>query len=104
MPDEPLVTHTCNVLHLLPPAGERWFIDVFADAVPLIEDSKLREEVVGFIGQEAIHARSHQSVLDHWKARGIDTDPYVAQVGWMFRKALGGRDLQGKRREEWLVK
>jgi uncharacterized protein len=29
VPNEPLVTHTCNVLHLLLPAGERWFIDVF---------------------------------------------------------------------------
>jgi predicted metal-dependent hydrolase len=105
VPNEPLVTHTCNVLHLLLPAGERWFIDVFAQALPLIEDAKLREQVMGFIGQEAIHARSHQSVLDHWKARGIDTDPYVQQVDWMFRKALGDRDLNAspKHREEWLI-
>jgi predicted metal-dependent hydrolase len=103
VPNEPLVTHTCNVLHLLLPAGERWFIDVFAQAIPLIQDDKLREQVMGFIGQEAIHARSHQSVLDHWKARGIDTDPYVQQVDWMFRKALGDRDLSGKHREEWLI-
>jgi len=103
VPDEPLVTHTCNVLHLLLPAGERWFIDIFTQVLPLIEDSKLREEVVGFIGQEAIHARSHQSVLDHWKASGIDTDPYVQQVDWMFHKALGDRDLSGKHREEWLI-
>ncbi|MGH3811819.1 MAG: hypothetical protein ACRDUV_05105 [Pseudonocardiaceae bacterium] len=29
MPNEPLVTHTINVLHLLLPAGETWFVDVF---------------------------------------------------------------------------
>ncbi|MBA2471251.1 MAG: metal-dependent hydrolase [Pseudonocardiales bacterium] len=34
VPDQPLVTHTCNVLHLLLPAGERWFIDVFTQVLP----------------------------------------------------------------------
>ncbi|HET9257892.1 MAG TPA: metal-dependent hydrolase [Pseudonocardiaceae bacterium] len=103
VPGEPFVTHTINVLHLLLPAGEQWFIDVFTQVLPLIKDEKLREEVHGFIGQEAIHARSHQGVLDHWKSRGIDTDPYVRQIGWMFQRALGDRDLTATRREEWLI-
>lgn len=103
VPGEPFVTHTINVLHLLLPAGERWFVNVFTQALPLIKDDKLREEVHGFMGQELIHARSHQSVLDHWKAKGIDTDPYVRQIEWMFQKALGDRDLISKRREEWLI-
>lgn len=103
VPGEPFVTHTINVLHLLLPAGERWFINVFTQALPLIKDDKLREEVHGFIGQEAIHARSHQGVLDHWKAEGIDTDPYVQQIEWMFQQALGDRDLVSTRREKWLI-
>jgi predicted metal-dependent hydrolase len=103
VPGKPFVTHTINVLHLLLPAGERWFIDVFTQALPFIKDDKLREEVLGFIGQEITHARSHQGVLDHWKAKGIDTDPSVGQIDWMFNKALGDRDLVSKRREEWLV-
>lgn len=103
VPNEPFVTHTINVLHLLLPAGERWFVDVFTQALPLIKDEKLREDVLGFIGQEAIHARSHQGVLDHWHTKGIDTGPYVRQIEWMFTKALGNRDLPAKRREEWLI-
>jgi predicted metal-dependent hydrolase len=103
VPNEPLVTHTCNVLHLLLPEGERWFVDVFTAAVPLIKDDKLRDEVLGFIGQESIHAWSHQGVPDRWKANGIDTDPYVQQVGWMFQEALGDRDLAGKGHQEWLI-
>jgi uncharacterized protein len=103
VPAQPFVTHTINVLHLLLPAGERWFVDVFTQALPLIKDDKLREEVLGFIGQEITHARSHQSVLDHWKARGIDTDPYVRQIDWMFNKALGDRELVSKGRDEWLI-
>ncbi len=103
VPNEPLVTHTINVLHLLLPAGERWFVELFRQALPFIEDDKLREDVLGFIGQETIHANSHQSVLDHWHAHGIDTDPYTQQVDWMFQKLLGDRDLPAERREEWLV-
>lgn len=103
VPGQPFATHTINVLHLLLPAGERWFIDVFTQALPLIKDDKLREEVLGFIGQEAMHARAHQGVLDHWKAKGIDTDPYVQQIDWMFFNALGDRDLVSQRREEWLI-
>jgi predicted metal-dependent hydrolase len=103
VPKEPFVTHTINVLHLLLPAGERWFVQVFAQALPLIKDEKLHEDVLGFLGQEAIHTRSHQGVLDHWKAKGIDTDPYVRQIEWMFTEALGDRDLPLQRQEEWLI-
>jgi hypothetical protein len=103
VPNEPMVTHTINVLHLLLPEGERWFIDVFKQALPLVKDDKLREEVLGFIGQEVTHAESHQGVLDFWKTKGIDTDPYVEGLSWMFRKLLGDRNLRGRRRRAWLI-
>ena len=59
VPGEPLVTHIFNVMHLTLPEGERAMAQGLSEALPLIEDERLREEVVGFIGQEAIHARSH---------------------------------------------
>ncbi|MFJ9517348.1 metal-dependent hydrolase [Kitasatospora sp. NPDC101801] len=91
IPDEPMATHTVNVLHLLLPEGERWFVEVFKDALPLITDDQLREEVLGFIGQEAIHAEAHQEVLDHLLGQGLDPRPYVRQVTWLFRRVLGKR-------------
>ena len=108
VPDDPFTTHLFNVLHLLLPEGERWFVQVFSEALPLVKDEQLAEDVRGFIGQEAIHAESHQGVLDHFSAHGLDPEPYVGQVRWLFRKALGDRDFAGKRnaakrREEWLV-
>ena len=108
VPDDPFTTHLFNVLHLLLPEGERWFVQVFSEALPLVKDEQLAEDVRGFIGQEAIHAESHQGVLDHFAAHGLDPEPYVGQVRWLFRKALGDRDFTGKRnaakrREEWLV-
>ncbi|WP_431681730.1 metal-dependent hydrolase [Kitasatospora sp. KL5] len=104
IPDEPFATHTVNVLHLLLPEGERWFVRVFSDALPMITDEQLREEVLGFIGQEAIHAEAHQEVLDHLLGQGLDPRPYVRQVDWLFRRVLGDKPgLTGRRRRENVI-
>lgn len=103
IPGEPFATHVVNFLHLVLPEGERWFVEVFKQALPLIRDDRLLEDVRGFVGQEAMHAESHQGVLDHFDAHGLDTRPFVAQVAWMFRKTLGDRPHGGRRAEAWLV-
>jgi len=103
IPDEPFATHVINVLHLLLPEGEDFFVRVFQQAVPMIRDERLREQVLGFIGQEAVHADSHQGVLDHFDAHGLDTRDYTRQIGYLFNKILGDRDYTGRRAEEWLV-
>src|SRR5919201_4750514 len=72
VPEDPFPTHTINVLHLLLPAGERWFVHVYKQVLPYIRDERLREDVIGFIGQEAMHARAHSGVLDHLKDQGLD--------------------------------
>ncbi|WP_028925549.1 metal-dependent hydrolase [Pseudonocardia acaciae] len=100
IPGDPYTTHLLNVLHLLLPEGERWFVRLFTQALPMIRDERLAEEVRGFIGQEAVHAESHQGVLDHFTAHGLDPEPYVGQVRWLFRHALGERDFTGRRNPE----
>lgn len=103
IPGETFASHVVNVLHLLLPEGERWFVEVFSQALPLIEDEQLREDVIGFIGQEGMHASSHQGVLDYFDTHGLDTREYVSQVAALFQRILGDRDLEGKAKEEWLV-
>ncbi len=104
VPGEPFATHFCNVLHLLLPAGEEFFVEVFKEALPLIKDDQLRLDVQGFIGQEAIHAQSHAGVVDHFAARGIDMTPYTDQVRWLFDKVLGDKPQWSKRRQQrWLL-
>ncbi|MFD3517024.1 metal-dependent hydrolase [Streptomyces sp. NPDC058657] len=104
LPGNPFATHTINVLHLLLPAGERWFVHVYRQALPLIKDEKLRGDVLGFIGQEAMHAQAHDGVLPHLKAQGLDPTPYTAQVDWLFEKLLGDRTLPpGRARQWWLL-
>ncbi|MEO5873571.1 MAG: metal-dependent hydrolase [Streptosporangiaceae bacterium] len=73
IPNDPVATHLVNCFHLMLPTGEKWFVQCVVDALPEIKDEKLREEVKGFIGQETVHARAHQGVLeDLLEAHGID--------------------------------
>ncbi len=104
VPGEPFVTHVLNVLHLLLPAGEEFFVEAFKKSLPLIKDDQLRLDVQGFIGQEAVHSRAHAKVVDHFVAQGVDVTPYTAQIRWMFEKLLGGRPGWSVRRQRtWLL-
>ncbi|MBB1029415.1 metal-dependent hydrolase [Dietzia sp. SLG310A2-38A2] len=103
IPGDPVTTHTFNVMHLLLPAGEDWFVQVLREALPMIRDDRVREDVLGFIGQEAMHSQAHGGVLEHFTAAGVDVTDYTRQVDWAFRILLGGRDLRGRRAENWLV-
>ncbi|MGQ0616210.1 MAG: SDR family oxidoreductase [Acidimicrobiia bacterium] len=107
VPGDVQTTHTINVLHLLLPAGEKWFVDVYREALPRITDDRLRDDVRGFMGQEAVHSRAHQSVLDHLAAQGIETNGYTDKVDWLFERALGtkpfGRHLPTPLRRHWLM-
>ncbi|REF00860.1 metal-dependent hydrolase [Thermomonospora umbrina] len=106
IPGEPVATHFINTLHLLLPAGERWFVHVYKQALPLIDESeeRLRREIKGFMGQEAVHAYSHQGVLDRQMlARGLDPRPLTRRIEWLFKTLLGDRPpLPFLSRGRWL--
>jgi predicted metal-dependent hydrolase len=103
IPGEPFASHMINVLHLLLPEGERWFVKTFAEVLPMIKDEKLLEEVLGFIGQEGMHANAHQGVVDYFDANGLDTRELVGEIEHVFQRLLGDRDLTGAARDEWLI-
>ena len=104
VPGDPSTTHTINVLHLLLPAGERWFIHVYKQVLHEIRDERLRGDVIGFIGQEAVHSQAHDDVLPQLRRLGLDPTPYTAQVDWLFEKLLGDRTLPpGRARRWWLL-
>lgn len=103
VPGDPFTTHVINVLHLLLPAGERWFVDVYRQALPLARDERLREDARGFMGQEAVHARAHAAVLEHVSANGLDPSPYTRRIEWMFETLLGDRKwLPRSLQRRWL--
>lgn len=116
IPGEPVAAHFINVLHLLLPAGERWFVHVYKQTLPLVGDGdadgngpgdrgqRLRDEIKGFMGQEAVHAYSHQGVLDRLMlAQGLDPRPLTDRIEWLFKTLLGDRPpLPLISRRRWL--
>ncbi|MFF4696716.1 metal-dependent hydrolase [Streptomyces chattanoogensis] len=104
IPDEPTATHVINVLHLLLPAGERWFVKVFKEALPQVRDGELLKDVKGFMGQEATHSVQHAYVLDHLAHQGLDTGPYTRHVDFLFEYLLGDKPPFGipLPEQEWL--
>ncbi|MEV5237573.1 metal-dependent hydrolase [Streptomyces cinnamoneus] len=104
IPDEPTATHVINVLHLLLPAGERWFVKVFKEALPLVRDEALLKDVKGFMGQEATHSVQHAHVLDHLAGQGLDTGPYTRRLDFFFDVLLGEKPPFGLPvpEREWL--
>ncbi|MEU0538365.1 metal-dependent hydrolase [Nocardia sp. NPDC005978] len=90
MPGEPVASMVINAFNLLLPEGERMFCRTFTEALPLVRDEKLREQMLGFIGQESMHAETHNKVLDEVLAvHGLDSGPYLRQMEFLFRKLLG---------------
>ncbi|HEY3142543.1 MAG TPA: metal-dependent hydrolase [Acidimicrobiales bacterium] len=91
--DDPQTTHTINVLHLLLPAGEKWFVELYRQVLPQVTDAGLREDVKGFIGQEATHSRAHAAVLDHLATQNVATTRYTRRIEWLFDRLLADRPI-----------
>ncbi|MGZ9829798.1 metal-dependent hydrolase [Tsukamurella ocularis] len=95
IPGEPAASHCVSAYHLLFPEVERFFIAAFREALPDIEDARLREDVLGFIGQETMHANAHEDSLDDFFLRnGIDPEPLLEQARFVLDRLLGQREFR----------
>jgi len=72
--NDPFITHFFNGLSTLFPEGERFFVDSVRHYRNQITDPKLKEEVRGFIAQEALHSREHIEYNRILKHQGYDID------------------------------
>ncbi len=102
IPNEVFATHIVNVMHLVLPEGERAMAKCLAEAMPYIDDERLREEVAGFVGQESMHASSHAGAREHLQSIGLDVDSMVRTFSWFVDRILGDHGLSGRAKEEWL--
>lgn len=84
IPNDPYGSHSVTALNLVLPVAERWFSKLLSDALEYVRDDNLREEIIGFIGQEAVHASAHDDVLNEYLIRhGIDPAPFQRQLEWV---------------------
>lgn len=72
-----------NAGHVFIPLGEEMFIDSVKHYRGDITDDGLRREVASFIGQEAVHARVHESVWDELRDHGVPIDDYASMIRWL---------------------
>jgi predicted metal-dependent hydrolase len=88
-----------SLLNIVLPAAERWFVATYNEALPLVRDPKLAEDIRGFIGQEATHADTHDQVLrEYMDVNGIDVAPMLELIEYVFEKMLAPSDTANPRR------
>lgn len=80
VPNRPVATHLYNCMHLLLPEGEKAMAKALTQALPLIDDPRLREEILGFIGQETTHAAQHGGMRERLVELGLDPAPVINRL------------------------
>jgi len=75
--DDPFRTTFMNALSLLFPEGERFFVESVKQHRDEITDPSLRDDITGFIGQEAMHGREHRALNDLLVAHGYAEAPFI---------------------------
>lgn len=89
IPGHPVASNLVSLLNVVLPAAERWFVATFNEALPYVKDPKLADDMRGFIGQEATHADVHEQVMyDFMVEHGVNPEPILAQIEYMFTKVL----------------
>lgn len=94
IPKDPYTSQFISVIHAILPAGEFFFCRLYNKALPHITDARLRQDVKGFIKQEAMHARAHTVGINEFlKSHNLEIDSYIATVEWLFNTALDDKPL-----------
>jgi len=102
LPGEPFATQFFNVAHIVLPEGERAMAAALSEALPLIDDERLHEEAVGFVGQEAMHAASHEGFREHLTAQGVAVEPVLRRLNFLIETVLTDGGLTGRAKHAWL--
>lgn len=101
IPGDPYATAFWNVMHLVLPEGEHAMADVFSRALKEIDDVRLHEEVVGFVGQEHMHASSHESFRQYLIAHDVDIKPMLDRIEYIVGQIFGEHGLTGRAGTAW---
>ncbi len=111
IPGHPVASTMINLFNLVLPAGERWFVQTLNEALPLVHDARLAEDIRGFIGQESTHAAAHEQVVrDFLIVNGVDPTPILELVDYVFEQVLAPttstdpqRRLSNLRERLWMI-
>ncbi len=83
--NDPAISHFYNGLSLTFPEGERFFVDSVRHFADQITDLKLKSDVRGFAGQEAIHSREHVIYNQYLASQGLEPEKIERLVTFGLR-------------------
>lgn len=83
--DSAFLTTFWVTLSALFPEGETFFVDSVKNYRKDIKDQKLKDEVSGFIGQEALHSKEHEAFNDMAEKHGLPALKLDKELGVLFR-------------------
>jgi uncharacterized protein len=86
-----MLSHILTVLSATFPEGEAYFVRSVEAVRDRITDPRLRQEVEGFIGQEAMHGREHAVFNNRMAELGYPIRPidaYVRKLMWVRERFL----------------
>lgn len=83
--DDPVRTYWFNAMSILFPAGERLFMDSVRAFKDEVTDPNLRDQVRGFIAQEAIHGREHETYNEVLEEQGLRAELLERQFKMFLR-------------------
>lgn len=101
VPGHPFATHLLNYFHVVIPPAERLFVRFGREALTRVEDPAVQRALAGFIAQEHLHSRAHESVLAHLAQQGFDTRDAVLLVESVFGHLIGDPAVVPLPEEVW---
>lgn len=75
--NNPVLTHFINSMNIVFPDGERFFIRSVRKFSRQVTDPQLKKDIVGFCGQEGIHAREHEKFWEVMEEQGLDPEGFA---------------------------
>lgn len=93
--NNPFSTHFINVLHILFPTGERFFVNSVLKHQKEITDEKLKKQVRHFCGQEGIHSSMHERFWSILEANGYIIDGYEKHIDKVLHKIIAKIEIKG---------
>ncbi len=92
--DNSFLTTFWTTLSSLFPEGETFFVDSVKNYRHEIKDQLLKDQVSGFIGQEAMHSKEHAAFNDIAERHGLPANKLDKELGMLFK--LGRKILPKK--------
>jgi uncharacterized protein len=82
---DPVMSAIVTVLSAMFPEGEDFFVRSVRNYRDQIVDPELKQQVAGFIGQEAMHGREHRAFNERLAGLGYPTRAIDRSLAWGFR-------------------